>query len=71
MQALIRTGKAAQQGISTMPLPKKEQPNPLDEETPQDLERQKQAFLKKLMEINRKQAGEKKKETLNSDDEQA
>ena len=54
-----------------MPLPKKEQPNPLDEETPQDLERQKQAFLKKLMEINRKQAGEKKKETLNSDDELA
>jgi len=46
-------------------------PKPKKEETPQDLERQKQAFLKKLMEINRKQAGEKKKETLNSDDELA
>jgi len=54
-----------------MPIPKIEQPNPLEVETPQDLERQKQAFLKKLMEINRKQAGEKKKETLNSDDELA
>jgi hypothetical protein len=54
-----------------MPIPKNEQPNPLEKETPQDLERQKQAFLKKLMEINRKQAREKKKETLNSDDELA
>jgi hypothetical protein len=54
-----------------MPIPQIEQTNLLEEETPQELERQKQAFLKKLMEINRKQAGGKKKEELNSKDELA
>jgi hypothetical protein len=35
-----------------------------DDVSPLEIERQKQAFLKKLMEINRKQIGEDKKDKL-------
>ena len=51
-----------------MTIPQKKQPDAHDEETTQDIERQTSAFLKKLTEINRKQAGKEKKEILKLDE---
>ncbi len=51
-----------------MTISKKKQPCPPEEETTQDIERQTRAFIKKLTELNRTQAGKEKKEKLKLDD---
>jgi len=52
-----------------MTIPQKKPPYLPEEETSWEIERQTEAFLQKLIELNRKQQGEDKKEKLELDDE--